>query len=178
MIKGSRIRDLYKFISIFLYSQIFFFFFCSTRLKNAPVVSVFTVPCLSNNTSNFGSPSVYLQTTHISAETAASQRSPHRLSRKEDRDQYTNAVHDAKVKYWRGIGFLQRKQLVSRNITQNELNVPNLKGDSGYCTWLLVERYPACRGHQELAPCPSKSPEATFPNQRPSLAQIVGSISI
>ena len=109
------------FNSNFLYSQIFFFLFCSNRLKNAPVVSVFTNPCLSNNTSNSGSPSVYLQTTNITTETAASQSSPHRLSSKEDRDQYTNAVHDTKDKYWRGMGFLERKKLVSGMPTQNEL---------------------------------------------------------
>ena len=93
-----------------LYFQIFFFFFSSVLLRNAPVVRVLTGPFLSNKTSNSGSPSVYLQMTHISTETAATQRSPQKLSRKEDRDQYTNAVQDARDKYWSGMGFLERKQ--------------------------------------------------------------------
>ena len=74
------------------------------------MVSVPTNPFLSNKTSNSGSPSVYLLMTHFSAETAATQRRPHKLSSKEERDQYTNAVQDTRDKYWSGTSFLERKQ--------------------------------------------------------------------
>ena len=76
-------------------------------MRNALEVIVPTNPFLSNKTSNSGSPSVYLLMTYISTETAATQRRPHRLSNKEDRDQYTNVVQDARDKYWSGMGFLK-----------------------------------------------------------------------